>query len=699
MTLKYKGGLQENVYSAELNNIAYANQNGILTGCVVSETSTPAMTVDITSGNIFFGNDTIAVTAVTSSTISNNTTGFKRIDLIAVNSVGTISIIEGTAALIQTTPEYDPDDYIILARVTVEPSETTILDADIKDIRVLNQGGSSGGASGSFGRFVEEFTAQTSVTVTHNLGDDEPIVQVYNGSNEIIIPSSITIVDTNSLTVTFSTSTSGKIIIHGGSGLNNGLYTTSLTAETTATITHNLSNMYPNVVCYDSSEEMVVPQSVTAVDEDSLTIVFNSSFTGTVMVSGGIALNGLANNVDVDITSVSDNDLLAYNSSTEKWENTTINAIGANNVILKHSLYNTITALQDRATTFSSDGGTWAEAYVDTTGQLDSVDTDEDKTTALFDTDSYKTPIVASPYVIVEATSLSGVWSSNNCLSKLIDTGKWIVYCTTGTDEVKRAQIYKSLYYGTDGTDSLILDFATVTAVKTSIYRDVGKQAHFAGLINGGTGAITNAGTFINTATNTDCSIWSRVSAVSTPGNADFEVPTATTINTATNTQTFDELGTDKTADEGNNFATVNLYTSSINDTVRAIILCVGDITWAGSGTNIDFFTDHSIPLMTDGSSDTTTSIITHDLPSGSYSSTISSCFGSPKYSDYEDGVDTQYKLTNTTEDTGWLNTNEVSTFTAFTAEPDTCIVKLIPKTTSPTSGYPSINGFGIDEI
>ena len=36
---------------------------------------------------------------------------------------------------------------------------------------------------------------------------------------------------------------------------------------------------------------------------------------------------------------------------------------------------------------------------------------------------------------------------------------------------------------------------------------------------------------------------------------------------------------------------------------------------------------------------------------------------------------------------------NEVSEFTAFTAEPDTCIVKLVPKTVSPSTGYPSING------
>ena len=293
MSLKYTGGIQENVYSADLNNIAYANQNGVLTGCEVTVSTPLAMSVDASSGNVFFGNDEISVIETTGLALSSNTTGFTRLDLIVTNTTGTISVIEGTAAQIPTTPDYDPDDYIVLGRVKIPTGTTSISVNMIKDLRVLNVGGAGGSGSGSFGRHVEEFTSQTSVTVTHNLADDEPIVQVYNGSNIKIEPDSVTIIDVNSLTVTFATATSGKIIIHGGNGVNNGMYETSITAQTTTTITHNLQHMYPNVVCYDSSEVLVEPQSVTAVDEDSLTIVFNSSFTGTVMVSGGIASSNL----------------------------------------------------------------------------------------------------------------------------------------------------------------------------------------------------------------------------------------------------------------------------------------------------------------------------------------------------------------------------------------------------------------------
>ena len=91
---------------------------------------------------------------------------------------------------------------------------------------------------------------------------------------------------------------------------------------------------------------------------------------------------------------------------------------------------------------------------------------------------------------------------------------------------------------------------------------------------------------------------------------------------------------------------------------------------------------------------------IEHTIPTGTYSPTISSAIGIPMISDWETGSDIQYKLTNATEDTGWLNCGnipEISIFTAFTSEPTKLIVKLIPKTTSPTDGYPSIKGFVVN--
>jgi len=165
------------------------------------------------------------------------------------------------------------------------------------------------------------------------------------------------------------------------------------------------------------------------------------------------------------------------------------------------------------------------------------------------------------------------------------------------------------------------------------------------------------------------------------------------------------EMGTDTSADELDNPADCQIDTRiSGNKIAKVIILCVGDITWETSGdgeggANTDFLTDNGIPAFTDGTSETVDSLIYHTIPSGSFSTTMSNAIGVPFVEDWETGADIKYKLTGTggAEDTGWLDcgvTPEISSFTAFTAEPDTLIVKLVQKTTSPTASYPSIKGF-----
>lgn len=113
--------------------------------------------------------------------------------------------------------------------------------------------------------------------------------------------------------------------------------------------------------------------------------------------------------------------------------------------------------------------------------------------------------------------------------------------------------------------------------------------------------------------------------------------------------------------------------------------------TWALDTTDMVFATYDGSAL--------TDQIITHTIPSGRFSSTISTSYLIPFFNWWESGSDVKYKLTNGGEDSGWLNagnTGEVSSFTAFTSEPTTVIVKLIPKSSSPTCGYPSIKGFAI---
>ena len=66
------------------------------------------------------------------------------------------------------------------------------------------------------------FTNQTSVTVEHNLSTESPIIQVYDSSNFQIIPDSINLTNNNSATVTFSTATSGYVVVAQGGHIISG---------------------------------------------------------------------------------------------------------------------------------------------------------------------------------------------------------------------------------------------------------------------------------------------------------------------------------------------------------------------------------------------------------------------------------------------------------------------------------------------
>jgi hypothetical protein len=86
--------------------------------------------------------------------------------------------------------------------------------------------------------------------------------------------------------------------------------------------------------------------------------------------------------------------------------------------------------------------------------------------------------------------------------------------------------------------------------------------------------------------------------------------------------------------------------------------------------------------------------IITHTIPAGTTLATIQSAIGEALIEDWEEGANIQYKLTNTTEDTGWLTRAEIEDYTAFTGQATKLIVKLIPAP-SPTSINPSIRAAG----
>lgn len=227
-------------------------------------------------------------------------------------------------------------------------------------------------------------------------------------------------------------------------------------------------------------------------------------------------------------------------------------------------------------------------------------------------------------YVIIAATSLTmSNFAINTCLCKQFGSGKWILYATAGTYEVNRANVMKTLFYGTNGSDPKVTGITGLTALKSADSRDIGKRAHYA-TCTSGTVAYPNTnneditGTFADTTTNNNCSTWSylntHTSGVATPSfTASWEIPSGTAKNsyTGASTVTQDYTGLDKTADQINNPATCKLKSNAsqtagagtCDDTIRALILCVGSISWsqgASQGTySTTNFNSSGIPDFT----------------------------------------------------------------------------------------------------
>lgn len=61
---------------------------------------------------------------------------------------------------------------------------------------------------------------------------------------------------------------------------------TQSTSSTSWTVSHSLGQKFVNVTVYDSSDNVIIPQSIVATDTNTTTITFNTAITGTVVVMG-----------------------------------------------------------------------------------------------------------------------------------------------------------------------------------------------------------------------------------------------------------------------------------------------------------------------------------------------------------------------------------------------------------------------------
>ena len=177
-----------------------------------------------------------------------------------------------------------------------------------------------GSGAGGIGRYAENFSSQTTFTVTHNLGDMNPVVQVYDSLGEQVTPDKIDVTGGNTVLIEFNASTSGFVVVQGGQGIDLGTtayYDQAFTSSSAVAVSHGLGQKYVHVSVYDNTSNLIEPQQVVLVDDNNLCVCFGSAETGCVVVSGGTTeVNVIGVKRYSECVTGADNYLVAHNLNT-----------------------------------------------------------------------------------------------------------------------------------------------------------------------------------------------------------------------------------------------------------------------------------------------------------------------------------------------------------------------------------------------
>ena len=136
-------------------------QTGVVSGCDVTESSGSEMEIDVASGEALLAGVSVTVSAQADETIATADGSNPRVDLVTVNSGGTVVVTAGTAAANPVSPAI-PANSVPLAFVYVPASDTTITDNQINDKRVFIVASASASTMFSWNRNEEETSVSSS---------------------------------------------------------------------------------------------------------------------------------------------------------------------------------------------------------------------------------------------------------------------------------------------------------------------------------------------------------------------------------------------------------------------------------------------------------------------------------------------------------------------------------------------------------
>jgi len=159
----------------------------------------------------------------------------------------------------------------------------------------------------------QTFSNQTSVTVDHNFNTRNVIIQTFDDNNAQVIPASVTLTSVTRATITFDSSTSGRVVVAKGghivSGVNvaqNATITDTFSNQTSVATSHNFDTKNVLVTVYDSNDAMIIPDSIVTTDTNTVTTTFDASTSGRVVVGkAGHLVSGSTQSYRESITGAS----------------------------------------------------------------------------------------------------------------------------------------------------------------------------------------------------------------------------------------------------------------------------------------------------------------------------------------------------------------------------------------------------------
>lgn len=129
--------------------------------------------------------------------------------------------------------------------------------------------------------------ASTLWNINHALNQQYDNITVYNGSNQVIIPNQITATDANNTSITFGSNQVGFAVISKKGASSSGYIHNQGVVSTTWTVTHNLQSIFVTPTFFDTSNRVIIPDSIVVSDSNTLIATFSVAQAGNAFIGKG----------------------------------------------------------------------------------------------------------------------------------------------------------------------------------------------------------------------------------------------------------------------------------------------------------------------------------------------------------------------------------------------------------------------------